>query len=344
MTTTAQADSSNATMLTGSCVEPGRFELREAPLPQEAPEGWVLIDITAVGLCGTDYHIFEGKHPYLQYPRVIGHELSGRLVAPLDGMAAGDLVVINPYVSCGSCRACLRGKPNCCMQIGVLGVHRDGGLCARIAVPAANAYPAEGLSEVEAAMVEFLAIGAHAVARSGIAAGDRVLVTGAGPIGIGTALFARLAGAEVHLLDLSPERLALAGQRFGFSDLHDNPATILEGDLADGFDLVFDATGSAKAIEAGFPLLAHGSSYVLVSVVKDQITFEDAEFHKRETRIIGSRNALKADFEQVMAAIREGKIDTAALLSAEFPLSDLPERFAALAHDRVGLIKAVVRP
>ncbi|NPD14880.1 zinc-binding alcohol dehydrogenase family protein [Xinfangfangia sp. D13-10-4-6] len=331
-------------MLTGTCVEPGLFELREAPLPQAAHEGWALVDIAAVGLCGTDYHIFAGKHPYLQYPRVIGHELSGRLTEPAGGMAAGELVVINPYLSCGSCRACRRGKPNCCASIQVLGVHRDGGLCGRIAVPVGNLYPAGDMTETEAAMVEFLAIGAHAVARSGIQSGDRVLVTGAGPIGIGTALFARLEGAEVHLLDLSPQRLKMAGQKFGFAHLHDSVAAASAGDLADGFDLIFDATGTAAAIEAGFPLLAHGSSYVLVSVVKDQITFEDAEFHKRETRIIGSRNALKADFERVMAAIRSGQIDTGALLSAELTLADLSTRFAALAADRDGLIKAVVRP
>ncbi len=332
------------TMTTGVCVEPGRFELRPAPLPLSAPEGWALVDIAAVGLCGTDYHIFEGKHPYLEYPRVIGHELSGRLAHTAGDLAAGTLVVINPYLSCGECRACRRGKPNCCARIEVLGVHRDGGLCARIAVPVGNLYPAEGLTDIQAAMVEFLAIGAHAVSRSGIAAGDRVLVTGAGPIGLGTALFARLAGAEVHLLDLGAERLALARRKFGFEFTHDDPATILSGDLSDGFDLVFDATGSARAIEAGFPLLAHGSSYVLVSVVKDRISFEDAEFHKRETRIIGSRNALRADFERVMAAIREGRIDTDALLSAEFPLSDLPARFMGLAEDRAALIKAIARP
>lgn len=331
-------------MIAGTCMEPGVFELREAPVPQSAAEGWALVDICAVGLCGTDYHIFEGKHPYLAYPRVIGHELSGRLAHPAGDMAAGTLVVINPYVSCGTCRACRRGKLNCCARIEVLGVHRDGGLCARVAVPVGNLYPAKGLTEIQAAMVEFLAIGAHAVARSGVQAGDRVLVTGAGPIGLGTALFARLEGAEVHLLDLSARRLELAREKFGFDHCHDDVKTVLAGGLADGFDVVFDATGNARAIEAGFPLLAHGSTYVLVSVVKDAITFEDAEFHKRETRIVGSRNALKTDFERVMAAIRGGHIDTGALLSAEIPLADLPGRFAALATDREELIKAVVRP
>jgi 2-desacetyl-2-hydroxyethyl bacteriochlorophyllide A dehydrogenase len=331
------------TMLAGTCIEPGEFALVEQKLPQVAPPGHVLVDIAAVGICGTDYHILEGKHPYLAYPRVIGHELSATVAESAEGWLQGQLVVVNPYIACGSCRACLRGKPNCCQRIEVLGVHRDGGLCARIAVPGQNLYAAEGLTPIQAAMVEFLAIGAHAVQRSGIGVGDRVLVTGVGPIGIGTALFARLVGAEVHLLDVSPERLDLAARGFGFAATHVVGQPVAVGDLADGFDAVFDATGNARAIEAGFPLVAHGGSYVLVSVVRDQITFDDPEFHKREMRLIGSRNALKADFDLVMDALRSGAIDSRALCSEVLSLEEFGERFAALAADRTQLIKAIVR-
>lgn len=334
-------DDTILTQRAGTCDAPGRFSLTARPLPREAPPGWRLVDIAAAGLCGTDYHIYEGKHPYLAYPRVIGHELGGRLAS---GPDAGRVVAINPYLTCGECRACRRGKPNCCMNIEVLGVHRDGGLCARIAVPETNIVPADGLTERQAAMVEFLAIGAHAVARSGIAQGDRVLVTGAGPIGLGTALFARAEGADVHLLDRSPARLAQASERFGFTRTHLAGQEILAGDLADGFDAVFDATGSASAIEAGFALLAHGATYTLVSVVKDDITFSDPEFHKREARIIGSRNALAADFARVIAAMRAGEIDTDALLSEVIPLDRLPDRFGELVADRETIIKIVVTP
>ena len=321
-------------MLCGTCVTPGRFELVAAEIPQTAPEGWVLVDIAAVGICGTDYHIFAGKHPFLNYPRVIGHELSGRIAVAAPGWAEGALVVINPYLACGACRACLRGKPNCCMRIEVLGVHRDGGLCARIAVPAQNLYPAEGLSPEAAAMVEFLAIGAHAVRRGEVAADDRVLVTGAGPIGLGAALFAKLRGAEVHLLDTTPARLEQA-RALGFEHLHAVAP-------ADGFDVVFDATGLAGPIEAGFAHVAHGGSYVLISVVQDRISFADPEFHKREMRLIGSRNATAEDFETVMAALRSGGISAEALLSERIALTDLPQRLPELAADRGRLIKAIV--
>jgi 2-desacetyl-2-hydroxyethyl bacteriochlorophyllide A dehydrogenase len=334
-------DTNQKMMTCGVCVEPGTFALEQRALPQEPPPGYRLVDIAAIGICGTDYHIFEGKHPFLDYPRVIGHELSGRLVS---GDDAGQLVVINPYVSCGTCRACRRGKPNCCSEIAVFGVHRDGGMCARLAVPEGNLYPADGLTPEQASMVEFLAIGAHAVSRSQCGPGDLVLVTGAGPIGLGTALFARLAGAEVHLMDLSRPRLETARELFGFEHIHTPGDPILTGDLSEGFDVVFDATGNAKAIEAGFPLIAHGGSSVLVSVVKETITFTDSEFHKREMRIIGSRNALKADFDRVIAAIRAGDIPTDAIASAVVPLAELPARFAGLVENRDHIIKVLVTP
>lgn len=325
----------------GVVVEPGKFvvEFRaQAALP---PEGWVLVDICSVGLCGTDYHIFEGKHPFLNYPRVIGHELSGRIAKDGNGWKAGDLVVINPYISSPDSYATRRGKPNCCDQIEVLGVHRDGGLTPQLAVPASNLIAADGLTPRQAAMVEFLAIGAHAVNRSRVVAGDSVLVTGVGPIGIGAALFARLRGAEVTLLDVSEQRLNKARGLFGFASTYTSAESALAAN-PDGFDVVYDATGNTAAIQAGFSAVAHGGTYVLVSVVKDDICFSDPEFHKREMSLVGSRNALREDFDWVMSAIRDGLIDTDALCSREITLDELSESFATLAADRGDLIKVIV--
>jgi 2-desacetyl-2-hydroxyethyl bacteriochlorophyllide A dehydrogenase len=329
-------------MPSGVVVAPGKFAVEQRDHLQDAPDGWVLIDICSVGLCGTDYHILEGKHPYLEYPRVIGHELSGRVATAAAGWSEGQLVVINPYLACGECRACRKGKPNCCTRIEVLGVHRDGGLTSRIAVPARNLIDATGLSPRQAAMVEFLAIGAHAVARSDVAKGDDVLVTGVGPIGLGTALFARLRGANVSLLDLEPARLDKAAGAFDFTSGFTSIAAAMEGGYPDGFDTVFDATGHKGAIEAGFPAIAHGGTYVLVSVVKEDICFSDPEFHKREMRLIGSRNALAADFAHVMASIRDGAIDTDALCSSVISLDELKDEFGTLAQSRADLIKVLV--
>lgn len=325
--------------------QPGSIALDDRPVPPEPEAGWVAIDIAYAGLCGTDYHIYEGKHPYLRYPRVIGHELSGLVAADAAGWRRGQSAIINPYIACGICHACRRGKPNCCMNIGVLGVHRDGGLCARINVPAANLISAEGLAQDEAATVEFLAIGAHAVRRAAPGPSDRVLVVGAGPIGLGTALFARLRGAEVHLLDASAERLAMVADRFGFEHAH----TVAEGTDAlmaatggDGFDVVLDATGSPRAMAASFRLVAHGGTLVFVGVVPDDITFNDAEFHKREMSLLGSRNATSEDFATVVAALASRKIDYQSLITHRTGIEGLPDKMAEWAADRSQLIKAMV--
>lgn len=334
---------SSQMMQVGVVVEPGKFSIEERSLVTDVPEGWVLIDICAVGICGTDYHILEGKHPYLAYPRVIGHELSGRVAHDGNGWRKGELVVVNPYLSCGSCRACNRGKPNCCYNIEVLGVHRDGGLAKQIVVPSGNLYSAKGLNPIQAAMVEFLAIGAHAVRRSELNEGDSVLVTGVGPIGIGAALFAKLKGATVSLLDLSAARLNAAAEKFDFKQSFKSVDEALAATDGEGYDVVFDATGHSGAIEAGFKAVAHGGSYVLVSVVKEDITFHDPEFHKREMRLIGSRNALKQDFDWVMDAFRDNLIDADQLCSSVLSLEELSAQFSSLAADRADLIKVIVK-
>lgn len=327
------------------CEQPGTLRIEDRDLPVSPGAGWVPVDIGHVGICGTDYHIFEGKHPYLQYPRVMGHELSGRVAETAGGFAKGDLVIVNPYIACGTCRACQRGKPNCCYNIGVLGVHRDGGMCERVYVPEHNLYPAEGLEPFEAAMVEFLAIGAHAVRRSELANADRVLVVGVGPIGLGVALFARLQGAEVHLLDTSRKRLDMIAGKFGFHtaiNVADGAEAVMAPTAGEGYDVVFDATGNAAAIEAGFAFVAHGGTYVLVSVVTDTVAFADPEFHKREMKLVGSRNATREDFETVVAAIKAGQIETTAIRTHSARLETLPDQFKDLLENRDTVIKAIV--
>ena len=170
----------------------------ERSRPSPGP-GEVLVRIRRAGVCGTDLHIYEGSHPFLEYPRVIGHELSGEVAetGPGCAIAVGQTVFVIPYLSCGACVACRRGKTNCCQRIAVLGVHIDGGMADYVCVPERNVAAADGVTLDQAAMVEFLAIGAHAVRRANPRKGDRVLVVGAGPIGVGCMLFAKLHGGSV---------------------------------------------------------------------------------------------------------------------------------------------------
>lgn len=330
------------------CDEPGTLSVVTQPEP-ERRAGEVKIHIRRVGLCGTDFHIFTGNQPFLQYPRVMGHELAGEVVEADAGsdLKPGMKVTLNPYLACGKCVACRHGKPNCCTDIRVLGVHIDGGMAEYICVPAEAVIPLEDLSLDQAAMIEFLSIGAHAVRRAALSQGERVLVVGAGPIGIAAALFARQTGADVSLIDTSAQRLDYAAQNLGLTHTQ-----VVDDDLAawlkartDGemFDCVFDATGSAKAIEKGFSYVAHGGRYVLISVVKDTITFSDPEFHKREMQLIGSRNATRVDFEHVIDSIRKGIIPTDKLMTHAFALADMPQVVPDLLKDQGSVLKAIGR-
>jgi 2-desacetyl-2-hydroxyethyl bacteriochlorophyllide A dehydrogenase len=335
-------------MLSVVCRKPGELALEERPLPERKPDE-VLIGIRRIGICGTDYHIFEGLHPFLQYPRVMGHELSAEVLEAPKGSAfsEGDPVLVIPYLVCGTCVACRRGKTNCCTTLQCLGVHCDGGMTERYALPERNLYPATGLSLDQAAMVEFLAIGAHAVRRSRLQKGDRTLVVGTGPIGIGAALFAGIAGAEVTLMDRHPAILDLASTITGFTSkvLADDQAgeRVAAKTNGENFDVVFDATGSAKAMEKSFDFAASGGTYVLVGVVKDRVSFSDPEFHRKELTLHASRNATREDFDTVVAAIRAGRIPTDRLNTHTCALDELPEAMPGWAHDRVGVVKAMVR-
>lgn len=332
-------------MLTVICDNPGKLTAIDLPRPARA-EGEVLVRIARIGICGTDLHIFGGNQPYLSYPRVMGHELAGTVaeVPEGSGFEVGEMVTILPYLACGRCNACRAGKTNCCRDLAVLGVHRDGGMTEYLSLPVSAVVKAEGLTLDQAAMVEFLAIGAHAARRAAIQPGQRVLVVGAGPIGLSVAIFAQLDGGVVTMLDGRADRLDFAQTHLGVGRvaLGDGDTEALsartEGEF---FDAVFDATGNPKAMERGFGLVGHGGSYVLVSIVASDIRFSDPEFHKRETTLLGSRNATRDDFERVMAALRAGEVP-AAMITHRMRLCDVPEQFAGLLDPAAGVVKAMV--
>ena len=329
------------------CESPGDLQLGFKPVPEAGP-GEVLLRVRRIGVCGTDMHIFRGTQPFLAYPRVMGHELSGEVAtAPGDsGLAPGDEVLVMPYLSCGDCVACRKGKTNCCTRIQVLGVHRDGGLAEYLAVPAQFVLKTDGISLDDAAMVEFLAIGLHAVRRGAVAAGQRVLVVGAGPIGVAVALFAALNGAQVTVLDARDDRLGFCRDVLNVA----HTVTAGEGDHealreitgGDFFDVVFDATGNIKAMERGLEFVAHGGTYVLVSIVLDRISFADPEFHKRETTLLGSRNATVDDFREVLAAMKAGLVPTRAMNTHRATLDEFIDTLPRWMDPASGVIKAIV--
>lgn len=172
-----------------------------------------------------------------------------------------------------------------------------------------------------------------------------MLVVGAGPIGLGVALFARLSGGTVTVLDLDAGRASSAKTLIGAMTIsgEDNIAARIEASTdGEGFDAVFDATGSTAAMEKGFDYVANGGRYILVSVVKDAITFADPDFHRKEMTLLGSRNATSQDFEQVIAAIKDGKVPVDRIITHRTSLSGAIENIPHWATEKSGLIKAVV--
>jgi 2-desacetyl-2-hydroxyethyl bacteriochlorophyllide A dehydrogenase len=314
-------------------LEPGRFAADSCPPPEPRP-GHALVRLHRIGVCGTDLHAFAGRQPFFSFPRVLGHELGVEVLEVPRGetrVRPGDRCAVEPYLSCGECRACRNRKPNCCESLQVLGVHTDGGMCGRIVVPVEKLFKSEKLSFDQLALVETLGIGAHAVARSQLQPRESVLVVGAGPIGLSVVQFATVAGGRVRVLDVSRERRDFAA-RFGVETLSEP-----DGELA---DVVFDATGHAKAMEASFEQVAHGGRLVFVGLVLGRVGFEDPLLHRREMTVFASRNSC-GQFPRIIRMIEEGQIDTTPWITHRLPLSEVPGRFAEL-PGRPGLVKAMI--
>ena len=330
------------------CVEPNQFELKEAEEPQ-AGAGQALVKIKSCGLCGSDIHAFRGKQLFFTYPRVFGHELGGEIAAvgaDVQGLKVGDPVAVLPYIACGKCIACRKGRPNCCMNISVVGVHEDGGMCEYLALPADYLIKAEGLSWDQLALVECMAIGAHAVNRAKPGQGEWALVIGAGPIGLGIMAFARLAGARVIALDIDQKRLEFAQKYFGVDEIinaKENPAEKLS-ELTGGeyAPYVYDATGSQASMEKAIQYLSHAGHLVYIGHFPGSFTLADGDFHKRETTLMGSRNATKEDFAQVIAAMASGGLDVQPLITHRASLPEMPGVIENWLDPSSGMIKGVV--
>jgi len=331
-----------------TCTSPGSFQYSEQPTPSLS-ENHAIIKIKRIGICGTDLHAFEGTQPYFNYPRVLGHELSGELVDAdnANDFKKGETLTIIPYFNCGHCIACRNGTPNCCTSLKTFGVHVDGGMKEFISVPSYSLVHGDGLSPEALALVEPLAIGAHGVRRAGVKPGEFVLVVGAGPIGLGVMEFAKIAGANVIALDINDHRLDFCRKRLNIkhiingasADVMRSLMEITNGDMP---TVVIDATGSQKAINSSFQYMAHGARYVLVGLQKGEVSVSHPEFHKREGTLMSSRNATRADFELVIESLKSGKIDPVTYITHRVKFDQVSGEFASWLDPKNGVIKAVV--
>ncbi len=311
--------------------------------------GHALIRIKRIGICGTDIHAYSGVQPFFRYPRVLGHELSGvieEIGINENDWNVHDKVAIIPYHYCGDCKACKRGKTNCCQALKVTGVHIDGGMQEYMTVPISHLVKVNDLSYDEAALMEPLAIGAHAVRRSGMNKSDTIAVVGAGPIGLGIMLFAKELGATVISVDMNTNRLQFCKEWLRIEDTvdaHLDPILQVEkitaGHMA---DIVFDATGNKHSMEQSFEYSSFGGKVVYVGLIEDNIQFYDPDFHKRETTLMGSRNATREDFEHVYKVLRTRKYNMQKYITHRFLFENMIQDFPESLKADSTMIKALV--
>nr|WP_294895263.1 zinc-binding alcohol dehydrogenase family protein [uncultured Pedobacter sp.] len=335
-------------MKTLVCSNPGEFKYQDAEQP-ELTKDHAIIKIKRIGICGTDLHAYEGTQPFFSYPRILGHELSGELIAfdNAPGFEKGEAVTFIPYFSDGTCIACRSGKPNCCSHIQVFGVHVDGGMAEYVSVPSKYLLQGKGLSYDELALVEPLAIGAHGVRQANVKPNEFVLVVGAGPIGLGTMEFAKIAGAKVIALDVNDMRLDFCKKELGVyatvnaiaENVTEKLLEITGGDMP---TVVIDATGNLKAINNGINFLAHGGRYVLIGLQKEAFSFSHPEFHKRETTLMSSRNATKEDFEHVISSMQKGLVNPQTYITHRVNFDEVKDKFSSWLDPKNGVIKAMV--
>jgi 2-desacetyl-2-hydroxyethyl bacteriochlorophyllide A dehydrogenase len=329
--------------------KPGTFQLTERADLRAPGAGEALIRIHRVGVCGSDIHAFKGNQPFFTYPRVVGHELGVEVLAVGSndkGLAIGDRCAVEPYLYCGRCVACRRGRTNCCVSLQVLGVHTDGGMRECMTLPVAKLHRSQSLSLDQLALIEMLTIGAHAVRRAQLEPGENALVIGAGPIGLATITFAQLVGARVSVLEISPWRREfcrthLKAERCldGSGDAGKQLEALLGGELP---TTVFDATGSSKSMMQAVQYTANGGKLVYVSLVQAELTFTDSELHRRELTILRSRNALAADFAWAMRMVEDGRIDLAPWITHRATADKMVAEFPGWLDPERGVVKAVV--
>jgi 2-desacetyl-2-hydroxyethyl bacteriochlorophyllide A dehydrogenase len=323
-------------MKTLTLEEPGRFTLSETNPPDHLPESHALVRVRRVGICGTDLHAYKGRQPFFSYPRILGHELGVEIVEVGEnpcGLKPGDRCAVEPYLNCGACVACRRGKPNCCANLKVLGVHTDGGMRELITVPVNKLHPSDKLTLEQLALVETLGIGAHAVSRAQPEAGDTALIIGAGPFGLSGLEFAPIAGVRPLVMDVTQSRLDFCRLHRGVEHTLNAGENALEqvraltsGDLP---TLVFDATGNPASMNRSFDFVAPGGKLVFVGLFQGDVTFHDPDFHRKEVTLLSSRNSTPNDFRRILRLMEEGKIDTAPWVSECAPFAEVPGRFPA---------------
>lgn len=327
--------------------EPGNAAVQTIADPTPKP-GEVLLRIRRVGLCGTDLNSFRGKNPMVSYPRVLGHEICATIVEPSSDfpqLAAGTNVTVSPYIPCGNCPACLRGRANACQFNQTLGVMCDGALAEYFAIDGAKLHTASlGLEAL--CLVEPLSVGFHAVARGRVTADDAVAIWGCGGVGLGAIAASGFRGAKTIAIDMDDAKLTLA-RKAGATDTINAATEPLHEKLQEltggrGPDVAIEAIGLPATFRAAVDEVAFTGRVVYIGYAKEPVAYETRLFVQKELDILGSRNAQPADFREVIAMLEAGRFPVSDTITRIAPLSDAPSLLQAWSDNPAAFSKIMI--
>ena len=329
--------------------EPFDISVTDTEKPVPGP-GEALLKVLYCGVCGADVASYTGNQPFTTYPRIPGHEFSAQIVSVPEndkGLKAGDIITANPYFNCGTCYSCQRGFVNCCTDNQTMGVQRDGSFREYIVMPVERIYPGKGLSAKELALVEPFTISYHALHRTQIKPTDKVLIVGAGPIGLFALIAAKAQGAKVYVADLLDGRLEKAVKfgadgviNSGKTDIVEETMKITDGN---GFDVSVEACGLPVTFLSAIDCVCFAGKVVLIGNGKKETTFVHSILLKKELNVFGSRNSYPTDFAAVIDLIAEGNVNVLDMISAVYPIDKVDEAFKALVNNDGSLSKVLIQ-
>ena len=338
---------------------PGEVEIKDIEKPVRKP-GEALLKVLYGGICGSDLGSYRGTFAYFDYPRIPGHEFSAQIIEVDDneyGLKEGMIVTCNPYFNCGHCYSCDRGIVNACMDNQTMGCQRDGAFCEYITMPLERIYDGKGVDAKLLAAIEPFCIGYHGVQRAGIKKGDKVLVVGAGTIGVLAACAAKALGGEVYLCDVAEKKLKYALDTFGFDGmiLNDSKDALEKatGEITGsidirgtknnyGFDVCIEAVGLPSTFQNCIDAAAFGAKIVLIGVGKKNLDFNFTLLQKKELNVFGSRNAMKKDFIELIDLVKEGKVDLEKIITNTYKFDDAAKAFNDFATNGGEMLKVVL--
>lgn len=337
-------------MLQQVMTAPGVIEFREIPTPEAGP-GQVLVKIQKIGICGSDIHVYHGKHPFTKYPITQGHEVSGEIAAlgpGVTGFVLGQKVTIQPQVVCGNCWPCRHGKYNLCEELKVMGFQTTGVASRFFAVDGSKVTPLpDSMSFDEGAMIEPMAVAVHAVQRAGDVAGKDICVLGAGPIGILVAQVAKGLGArKVMITDVSKIRLEKAWECGADVCVNTREKYFGEEFLRcfgpDKADVIYDCAGNNITMGQAIQYARKGSTIILVAVFATRGDVDLAVLNDHELDLNTSMMYRNEDYLKAIELVKEGKVQLKPLISKHFPFQEYLAAYEHIDANRENTMKVII--